>query len=64
MTEHLFERANEGDKIEIKGPLGKFTLPDEIDGDLLFICTGTGLALLEVFYKVFYYKIFLIKIFI
>jgi len=44
MTEHLFERANEGDKIEIKGPLGKFTLPDEIDCDLLFICTGTGLA--------------------
>ena len=44
MTEHLFENANEGDKLEIKGPLGKFVLPDEIDGDLLFICTGTGLA--------------------
>lgn len=44
MTEHLFENAIEGDRLEIKGPLGKFILPDEIAGDLLFICTGTGLA--------------------
>ena len=44
MTEHLFEDAKAGDELEIKGPLGKFILPEEIEGDLLFICTGTGLA--------------------
>ena len=44
MTEHLFENAKAGDELEIKGPLGKFILPEEIEGDLLFICTGTGLA--------------------
>ena len=44
MTHHLFEKAKDGDELEIKGPLGKFTLPEEINGDLLFICTGTGLA--------------------
>ena len=44
MTQHLFENAKAGDELEIKGPLGKFILPEEIEGDLLFICTGTGLA--------------------
>ena len=44
MTEYLFQNAKEDDKLEIKGPLGKFVLPGEIDGDLVFICTGTGLA--------------------
>ena len=42
MTHHL-EKAKDGDELEIKGPLGKFTLPEEINSDL-FICTGTGLA--------------------
>ena len=44
MTNLLFNKIKEGDKLEIKGPLGRFTLPENIDGDLLFICTGTGLA--------------------
>ena len=44
MTNYLFEKAKEGDNILIKGPLGKFTLPETISGDVLFICTGTGIA--------------------
>ena len=44
MTNLLFNKIKEGDKLEIKGPLGRFTLPENIDGDMLFICTGTGLA--------------------
>ncbi len=44
MTNILFNNLNIGDKLEIKGPLGRFILPEKIDGDLLFICTGTGLA--------------------
>lgn len=44
MTNYLFENAQEGDDIQIKGPLGKFTLPETINGDILFICTGTGIA--------------------
>ena len=44
MTRYLFENAKEGDKIEIKGPLGKFILPEIITGDIIFVCTGTGIA--------------------
>ena len=32
MTKILFEEINEGDKLEIKGPIGRFTLPEKIDG--------------------------------
>ena len=44
MTKILFENINIGDEFKIKGPLGRFTLPEKIDGDIFFICTGTGLA--------------------
>ncbi len=44
MTKYLFEELKEGDAIQIKGPLGKFILPEKIVSDILFICTGTGLA--------------------
>ena len=44
MTKILFEEINIGDIFEIKGPIGRFTLPEKIDSDILFICTGTGLA--------------------
>lgn len=44
MTKLLFEDINVGEKIEIKGPIGRFTLPDNIDRDIFLICTGTGLA--------------------
>lgn len=43
-TEYLFEEAKVGTPIRFKGPDGTFTLPDTIDTDLVFLCTGTGVA--------------------
>jgi len=44
LTTMLFGEIKEGDPLEAKGPYGHFLLPNEIDNDLFFICTGTGLA--------------------
>lgn len=44
MSDYLFNNIKEGEKFEIKGPLGKFVLPDKINRDIFFICTGTGIA--------------------
>ena len=43
-TSFLFEKVKEGDCLEVKGPLGKFILPEIINNDIFFICTGTGVA--------------------
>ena len=43
-TSFLFEKVKEGDSLEVKGPLGKFILPEIINNDIFFICTGTGVA--------------------
>lgn len=43
-TAYLFDEVQVGDTIRFKGPSGTFTLPDTIDKDLVFICTGTGVA--------------------
>lgn len=43
-TTWLFNHVKEGDEIPVRGPQGVFTLPDKIDTDLFFICTGTGIA--------------------
>ncbi len=40
----LLFKANIGDKYSLSLPQGKFILPKEIDRDLCFICTGTGVA--------------------
>ena len=44
LTTILFNDASVGEKLEVKGPKGKFILPKDINRDLFFICTGTGLA--------------------
>ena len=44
MTNILFNNIKVGDKIEIRGPLGRFNLPDNVESDIVLICTGTGLA--------------------
>ncbi|MAX13808.1 MAG: oxidoreductase [Candidatus Marinimicrobia bacterium] len=44
LTTMLFDQIKEGDPLEAKGPYGHFLLPNEIENDLFFICTGTGLA--------------------
>lgn len=43
-TNYLFNKVNVGDDIPCRGPQGVFTLPEIIDKDLFFICTGTGIA--------------------
>lgn len=43
-TTYLFNEVNVGSELTLRGPLGKFTLPETIDNDLYLICTGTGIA--------------------
>ncbi|MFK8102042.1 MAG: ferredoxin--NADP reductase [Saprospiraceae bacterium] len=41
---YLFETLKIGDTIRFKGPSGGFVLPEKVEKDLVFICTGTGVA--------------------
>ena len=41
---YLFDEISEGSVIKFKGPDGGFVLPETIDKDLVFVCTGTGIA--------------------
>lgn len=43
-TPYMWEHYKTGLKVPVAGPLGKFVLPEQIDDDLCFICTGTGIA--------------------
>jgi len=44
-SKYFFETAQPGDVIRFKGPDGNFVLPDDVaDRELVFICTGTGIA--------------------
>src|SRR6476660_3536012 len=43
-TTYLFNEIKEGSELTLRGPQGVFTLPDPIEKDLYFICTGTGIA--------------------
>jgi ferredoxin-NADP reductase len=43
-TNYLFNQVEVGSELTLRGPQGIFTLPDEIEKDLFFICTGTGIA--------------------
>lgn len=43
-TEYLFRDVEVGSPIRFKGPSGTFVLPEKVDSDLVFICTGTGVA--------------------
>jgi len=44
-TTYLFDKANVGTEVKFKKPAGVFTLPTDVsDKDLVFICTGTGVA--------------------
>ena len=43
-TNYLFNHCDVGSELTLRGPQGVFTLPDTIDKDLFFICTGTGIA--------------------
>lgn len=43
-TNYLFNHVVVGSELTLRGPQGVFTLPENIDRDLFFICTGTGIA--------------------
>ncbi len=43
-TTYLFNEVKEGSELILRGPQGVFTLPQPIEKDLYFICTGTGIA--------------------
>ncbi len=43
-THYLFNEVNEGSELILRGPQGVFTLPEPVEKDLFFICTGTGIA--------------------
>jgi len=44
LTSILFRDVKVGERLEVKGPIGNFILPKDINRDIFFICTGTGLA--------------------
>lgn len=41
---YLFNEVKVGSELTFRGPQGVFTLPENIEKDLFFICTGTGIA--------------------
>ena len=43
-TSYLFNEIKPGSSLRFKGPDGAFYLPKNIETDLVFICTGTGVA--------------------
>jgi ferredoxin-NADP reductase len=43
-TPHLFNDIIVGSELIVRGPQGKFTMPENLDKDLYLICTGTGIA--------------------
>jgi CDP-4-dehydro-6-deoxyglucose reductase len=43
-TPYMWENYEVGTTVKISKVLGKFTIPEEIDRDICFICTGTGIA--------------------
>lgn len=43
-TQYLFNEVQVGSELTLRGPQGVFTLPDSLEQDLYFVCTGTGIA--------------------
>ena len=43
-TEYLFHKVRKGSRLKVSKALGKFCLPDTLDREICFICTGTGIA--------------------
>jgi CDP-4-dehydro-6-deoxyglucose reductase len=41
---YLFNEVKVASELSVRGPQGVFTLPENIEKDLFFICTGTGIA--------------------
>ncbi len=43
-SHYLFDEVQPGTAVRWKGPEGGFVLPETLDKDLVFVCTGTGVA--------------------
>ncbi|GAO41683.1 ferredoxin--NADP reductase [Flavihumibacter petaseus] len=43
-TQYLFHEVTVGSEVLLRGPQGVFVLPETIETDLYFVCTGTGIA--------------------
>lgn len=43
-TNYLFKQCSVGSEIRMSEPMGKFVVPEKIEKELCFICTGVGLA--------------------
>ncbi len=43
-SKYIFENIKEGSVFTLRGPHGLFVLPEHIEKDMYFICTGTGIA--------------------
>ena len=43
-TTYLFNEVTVGSELTFRGAQGVFTLPEKIEHDLFFVCTGTGVA--------------------
>lgn len=43
-TAYLFNEITIGSVLKFKGPDGSFTMPKDLDQEIVMICTGTGLA--------------------
>lgn len=43
-TTYIFNEIKIGSEFSFRGPQGVFVLPENIEKDLFFICTGTGIA--------------------
>jgi len=43
-SRYFFEEVKEGTTLKFKGPDGTFTLPKDLNGKMVWVCTGTGVA--------------------
>lgn len=43
-TPYLFDEVHVDSVLKFKGPDGGFVLPEDLDKEMIFICTGTGIA--------------------
>src|SRR5574343_460073 len=43
-SSYLFDEVSKGSELTLRGPQGVFNLPEQLDKNICFICTGTGVA--------------------
>lgn len=43
-TDYLFNEIQVGSELRFKGPDGMFVIPKNLDQEIVFLCTGTGVA--------------------